>query len=274
MSDCPVCGIKAAGAVFPGLLRCGSCGLVYRAQRAFAEPVYAAGLEQGIYGGGKVRLFAGALDCLGKILPGRGRLLDVGCAGGELMKAAAARGWEPEGVELSPVLAARASAAGFKVQARPLEQAELQAEAFSAITAFEVLSQVEDPQRALAKLYASLRPGGVLYIREFNASFHLALARLEASLLPESSGLKPSVLHNFNFRAATLRYMLGRAGFKEIKLRNSRPTSGDPYRTGGLIGGRLAGTLKFLYYLLAQALWLLSFGRLYAGSALIVTARK
>lgn len=274
MSGCPVCGAKTTGEILPGLLSCGGCGLVYKAQRAFSEPVYAAGLEQGIYGGGKAGLFSEALDFLDKILPARGRLLDVGCAGGGLMKAAAARGWEPEGVELSPVLAARALAAGFKVQVRPLETAELQNGAFSAVTAFEVLSQVEDPQMSLAKIHAPLKPGGAVYIREFNASFHLPLARLEAALLPEFSGLKPSVLHDFNFRAATLRCMLGRAGFTEIKIRNSRPTAGDPYRTGGRLGGFFTAVLKVLYYYLAQGAWMLSFGRLYAGSSLIITARK
>ena len=36
----------------------------------------------------------------------------------------------------------------------------------------------------------------------------------------------------------------------------------------------VTGLLKFLYYRLAQALWYASFGRVYAGSSLIVTARK
>ncbi len=72
----------------------------------------------------------------------------------------------------------------------------------------------------------------------------------------------------------SLRVMLEKAGFREIRLRNSPPTAGDPYRSGGRLGGVLTGGLKVLYYWLAQALRAVSFGRVLAGSALIVTARK
>ena len=82
------------------------------------------------------------------------------------------------------------------------------------------------------------------------------------------------MLHNFNFRAASLRALLGGAGFRDIKIRNSRPTEGDPYRTGGPLGRGLTGRLKFLYYYLSEAVYFAFFGRVFTGSSLIATAKK
>ncbi|OGR44989.1 MAG: hypothetical protein A2X35_06225 [Elusimicrobia bacterium GWA2_61_42] len=270
---CPVCGGAPAPAA-PGLSVCGGCGLVSRVESYFGAPDYGAGLAEGIYGAAKAALFGEALDFLAGALPAGGRLLDVGCAGGELLKAAAARGWRAEGLEIVPALAVKASALGFEVHSRPVEQAALENGAYGAVTVFEVFSQMEKPAAAAAEISRLLKPGGAVYIREFNAAFHLSLYKLEQAGLFRLIGASPSVIHNFNFRAETLRLMLERAGFKDIRIRNSRPTSGDPYRTGGRLGGFLTGALKILYYTLAQALWLITAGRVYAGSTLIVTARK
>ncbi len=271
MTPCPCCGGEAESWL-PGLIRCRACGLVFRTKNNFGAPVYEPGTEAEVYGSAKKDLFDAALSFLGRG-PG-GKLLDIGCAGGELLKAAAARGWRAEGVEIEPLLAAKAAGAGFKVHVKPLEFCALETGAYDAVTAFEVLSQADSPGAAAREAYRLLRPGGFIYIREFNASFHMPLYRLELAGFFSPLGARPAVVHNFNFTPRSLRALLERSGFKEVRIRNSRPTAGDPYRTGGFLGGPLTGLLKFLYYTLAQALWGVSLGRAYAGSSLIVTARK
>ncbi len=270
---CPACGGVSVRAAGP-MLECRGCGLTFSAAAPAAPAVYAPGLEDDIYGSAKASLFSGALALLGSALPGRGRLLDIGCASGGLMKAAAAQGWKPQGVELDAALADKAAAAGFEVSRLPVEEAGLPTGAYDAVTVFEVFSQMAAPGAAAAGIFRLLRPGGMIYIREFNAGFHLALKSMEAAGLFRPLGAAPSVLHARNFRAATLRVMLERAGFRNIRIRNSRPTAGDPYRTGGRLGGLLTAAIKVLYYYMAQAVWLASFGSIYAGSALIVTAEK
>ena len=270
---CPLCG-QNTGSCGEGLRRCAGCGFVSREKKYFGEPVYEGASELEIYSSGKKDLFDLALARLGRLFPEKGTLLDIGCAGGEFLKAAAARGWLAEGLEIAPDLAGKAAGSGFTVHTKPVESAGLRGEAYCAVTVFEVFSQMENPGVAAAELFRIVKPGGALYVREFNASFHLALHRLELAGLFKPLGASPAVIHNFNFTARSLRVMLERAGFRDVRVRNSRPTSGDPYRSGGLIGGFLTGLLKFLYYILAQALWYGSFGRVYAGSALIVTARK
>jgi len=274
MSACPVCGGKTAAAALPGLLTCADCGLTYSTEKHMPVPVYAPGLEQDIYVSAKTKLFKTALDWLDSALPGRGRLLDLGCAGGELLRAAAARGWRGEGVEIDARLADLAAGSGCAVHRRPVEECGLDGGACEAVTAFEVFSQMAAPAAAAAEIFRLLKPGGAVYMREFNAGFHLALLRLQRGGLFKFLGLRPAVLHDFNFTPRSLRALLEGAGFREVRISNSPPTSGDPYRTGGRLGGFSTGLLKFLYYNLAQALWFLSFGRVYAGSSLIVTARK
>lgn len=273
MTACPLCG-GAASPSLPGLRKCPACGLVYKTERYSAPAVYAAGLEEAIYGSAKRELFSGALDFLDGELPARGRLLDIGCAGGELLKAAAARGWLAEGIETDAGQAVKALDLGFEVNPRPVEEALLDGGAYQAATVFDTFSQMDRPAAAAAELFRLLAPGGVIYIREFNAGFHLPLYALELRGFFRPFGLRPSIMHNFNFGARTLSVMLERAGFADVRVRNSRPTAGDPYRTGGLLGGFLTAGLKVLYYYLAQALWVLTLGRVFAGSALIVTARK
>jgi 2-polyprenyl-3-methyl-5-hydroxy-6-metoxy-1,4-benzoquinol methylase len=270
---CRVCGASAS-LRGTGLAVCAGCGLAWREQPYFGKPVYHAGNERAIYLSAKEELFAGGLSWLERSLPRKGLLLDVGCAGGELLKAAAARGWRGEGVEIDAALAGKASAAGFTVHTDPVEKAGLKKAAYDAAAAFEVFSQMENPSAAAEAIHAALKPGGVIYIREFNAAFHLFLHRLELAGVFKPLGASPAVIHNFNFGARSLRALLERAGFREVSVRNSRPTAGDPYRTGGALGGVLTAGLKVLYYSLAQALYYLSFGRVLAGSSLIVTARK
>lgn len=274
MSACPACGGGSEGAALPGLLVCRDCGLAFAAEKHRPAAAYAPGLEREIYGSAKIKLFEAALDWLSRALPNRGRLLDVGCAGGELPRAAAARGWLVEGVEIDARLAGLAAGSGLTVHRRPVEECGLAAGAYAAVTAFEVFSQMASPAAAAAEIFRLLEPGGAAYIREFNAGFHLPLLRLQRGGLFRAMGASPAVLHDFNFTPRSLRALLERAGFREIRIRNSRPTSGDPYRSGGRLGGFSTGLLKFLYYTLAQALWLLSLGRVCAGSSLIVTARK
>lgn len=228
-------------------------------------------MEKNIYGGGKSALFRRCLRTLAERFPSRGKLLDVGSAYGAFLGLAGDGGWEAEGVEIDPKMFSSALAAGFKVYNRPLEELGLPDASYDVVTAFEVLSQMGDPFKALAEIRRALKPGGLVYIREFNGAFHLAL---DGRRIFGALGLRPAVIHNFNFTAESLRRMLAAAGFREIKVKNSQPTTGDPYGTGGRLGATLTGLAKALYYCGAQVLYFASLGRLLAGSSLIIEAQK
>lgn len=268
---CPACGAREASLFRRDLNRCPACGLVWARKQHFGAPVYEEGMEKDIYGGGKSALFERCLRALARRFPSRGKLLDVGSAYGGFMGMAKAGGWAVEGVEIDPKMVSAASAAGLKIHTRPLVELQLPAASYDAVTVFEVLSQMDDPAAALKEIYRALKPGGLVYIREFNGAFHMAL---EGRRIFEVLGVRPAVTHNFNFTVESLRRTLALAGFKNVRIRNSRPTTGDPYCTGGRLGPAFTGFAKFMYHCLVQIVYYASFGRLLAGSSFIVEAEK
>src|SRR5882724_11764719 len=95
-----------------------------------------------------------------------GRLLDVGCAGGELAALLATRGWRVHGAEAEPALVEAARARGVEARAVDLDRAPLPwpAGAFDAVVAAEVIEHVVDTDHLLAEAARVLRPGGALVV--------------------------------------------------------------------------------------------------------------
>src|SRR5438094_10076790 len=95
-----------------------------------------------------------------------GRLLDVGCAGGELAALLATRGWRVQGAEAEPALVEAARARGVEARSVDLDRAPLPwpAGAFDAVVAAEVLEHVVDTNHLLAEIARVLRPGGALVV--------------------------------------------------------------------------------------------------------------
>jgi SAM-dependent methyltransferase len=95
-----------------------------------------------------------------------GRILDVGCASGLFLKLAAGAGWAVEGIEPSETLhrtAAAALAGVGQVHCGTLEESGLAPGSFDAITIWDVLEHVPDPNGFLARCRSLLRPEGRLY---------------------------------------------------------------------------------------------------------------
>jgi 2-polyprenyl-3-methyl-5-hydroxy-6-metoxy-1,4-benzoquinol methylase len=95
-----------------------------------------------------------------------GRLLDVGCAGGELAALLGTFGWQVEGVEREPALVEAARARGISVRRADFDQEPLpwDQETFDAAVAGEVIEHVIDTDHLLGELARILRPGGVLVV--------------------------------------------------------------------------------------------------------------
>jgi 2-polyprenyl-3-methyl-5-hydroxy-6-metoxy-1,4-benzoquinol methylase len=95
-----------------------------------------------------------------------GRLLDVGCAAGELAGQARSQGWRVDGVEREPALAEAARARGlavhlgdFDVERLPWERAT-----FDAAIAGEVIEHLVDTDHLLAEMARVVRPGGCVIV--------------------------------------------------------------------------------------------------------------
>ncbi len=93
------------------------------------------------------------------------RLLDVGCATGDLLVAAKRLGFEAEGLELSDWSAGIARARGFEVYREYLETlAQRSPGAYDLITLMGVIEHFSSPRAELAHLSRLLVPGGMLAI--------------------------------------------------------------------------------------------------------------
>jgi len=94
-----------------------------------------------------------------------GKLLDVGCAAGHFMEAAANRGWDVWGVEISEYSAALAkSKFGERIINGSFLDANLRENFFDCLLMSDVLEHLSDPHPALEKTCRLLRPGGLLVV--------------------------------------------------------------------------------------------------------------
>lgn len=277
---CPVCGNGGSARLFwtgpRQMVRCRQCGLVYRDPRPSEMDLLpdsaAAGFgahEEEWLGVRRGRNFRRFLDGWGGP---PGRLLDVGCGYGRFLHMAKERGWDTVGVDVSPA-AVRYATERFGVTALcgDLKGCRFADHAFTLVTLWDVLDFVPDRVGLLQEIHRVLEPGGYLFIRVPNFLFQRM-----SLLLTGWAGRTPnvtSVFHLTSFAPAPLRRLLRRTGFVPVKIVNSPPTQGDPYRAFG--GAEpLIGALKIGVYGLAQGLYLLSGGRWVLGSSLEAHARR
>jgi SAM-dependent methyltransferase len=172
----------------------------------------------------------GLLDDFDTLGP-RGELLEVGCAGGWLLKHAAERGWRARGVELSGDAVARARALGLEVHHGDLLSAGFPAAAFDLVYMGDVLEHVPDCRAVVGEAARVLRPGGHLYLRG-PITTH-SLARGAALALYGAAGraivLREPPYHLWEFRPKPLARLLERAGFVVTRARQSKIPPGRPH---------------------------------------------
>ncbi len=162
------------------------------------------------------------------------RVLDIGCAGGYLMRAARARGWLVEGVEPSPAMRERTRAGLGCPVYESVEEARASGARFDCVMMFEVIEHLENPIAALRAVRELLNPNGLLALSTPNCDAPGALAGepLDIWFVPP--------IHVSFFNHATLVRCVGQAGF-------------TPLASAGLEGfaGVLAGEVRLPRWLSA-----------------------
>jgi 2-polyprenyl-3-methyl-5-hydroxy-6-metoxy-1,4-benzoquinol methylase len=95
-----------------------------------------------------------------------GRLLDVGCGYGFFLKEMARRGWQVQGIEISPAGRRHArDRLGLDVIGQTVEHLQWPPRRFDVVTLFYVIEHLADPDAMLARVYRWLKPGGLLLLR-------------------------------------------------------------------------------------------------------------
>ena len=238
MSTCALCSAP----VDPGtalawrkdgydIVRCPSCGLVFRAELPDEQALsriyddgyfrdqpdrpdrhgYADYLRDAALHRANARR---RLRLLAAWTPHRGRLLDVGCAGGFFVDEARRAGWEASGVDVSAEMVDWArSQLGLPVTCASFTQAEIAPSPLDVITMWDYLEHTIDPRRDLDKAREHLRLGGLLALSTGD------IGTLSARLAGRRWHLLTPEHHNFFFDARTLRRLLEDAGFDVLDAR-------------------------------------------------------
>jgi SAM-dependent methyltransferase len=152
------------------LCRCETCGLlrtafVPRIEDAAARAVVDEPSRAKALAALRMANFRRILDRLsGVVDPAGKRLLDVGCAHGWFLDAAASYGFDPVGLEPDPVIGAEAAAGGRCVWSGFFPDAVPAHERFDVITLNDVFEHLPDIAGALDACHRLLRPGGLLVL--------------------------------------------------------------------------------------------------------------
>jgi SAM-dependent methyltransferase len=173
---------------------------------------------------------AGLLDAFAGLTP-PGDLLEVGCAGGWLLKHAIERGWRSTGVELSVEAVAHARGLGLTVHHGELADARLPSAAFDLVYMGDVLEHVPDCRAVLVEAARVLRPGGLLYLRGPITTNSLARRLVLAiyGALGRTIVLREPPYHLWEFTPASLRRLATASGFERVTLRESKIPPGHAH---------------------------------------------
>jgi SAM-dependent methyltransferase len=206
------------------LVRCRGCGLLRlhpppseeMFERAYPDE-YAPFNRPGLSGRAKRLLEAkGVRDLWDYLRPPRS-ILDVGCAGGELLDRIRRTGnSDVHGIEPDPFAASLARKRGIAVHEGYLEDAKLPDRSISTVLLDHVLEHVDDPAAFMAEVRRVLIGGGAVVIWLPNAASNAA-RRLGRYWMGYDA---PRHLTTFNLR--TLSRLLGQEGFRVAHVHHER----------------------------------------------------
>jgi len=142
-----------------------------------------------------------------------GRLLEIGCGGGDLLAEARSRGFEVNGVEISPSAATRANKllGEESVLIGTIETVSLPEGSFDIIISADSIEHVRDPVRFLHRVWRLLKPAGVVFI--VTPSLDSWSARLMGR-----HWMEYKIEHLYYFGKESMKRALRRTGFENISI--------------------------------------------------------
>lgn len=163
-------------------VRCTGCGVVYLDPRPapaalptiYPDDYYAYDFSAAmnpLVRAVKDRVDAAKVGLYRRLVPGPGRILDVGCGDGRILDMLARHGrsdWDLWGVEFGERAVAEARRKGYTVVAGRFEDVALEPASFDLMIMNQLIEHVADPRAMIAKARAALRPGGHLVIETPN----------------------------------------------------------------------------------------------------------
>ncbi|MCA9755376.1 MAG: class I SAM-dependent methyltransferase [Candidatus Eisenbacteria bacterium] len=188
-------------------------------------------------------------DLVRRVVPDRGRFLEVGCGPGFLLQELRALGWDVAGIELSQYAVDFArNQLGLNVKQGSIRADEWPAETADAVFLGDVLEHLPDPVGSLEVIRSWLQPGGALAIA-VPSTMSLWSAQLGLTayrVLGREKVLRIPPYHLMEFVPSTLRRTMETAGFEVVRIRvGAVPISrmglrGSPIENSGKVALQLA----------------------------------
>lgn len=176
------------------------------------------------------------LHAVRRVLPPGGRVLDVGCASGGLLRRLEDVAGHRAGLELSPVAAAAAAAVCDEVVGLALDDAAVPFAdgSFDVVVCADVLEHLPDPDAALRRVGRWVAPGGSVVISLPNiANWAARLRLLRGVWRYEELGTWDSGHLRF-FTVASLRAMVESAGLEVVSVEGTEAAEFQFPRLGRL----------------------------------------
>ncbi|MDD2889870.1 MAG: class I SAM-dependent methyltransferase [bacterium] len=156
----------------------------------------------------------GQLKEIEQYITNKGKILDIGCANGEFLKAAQEEGWKVKGFETCP------ETANYAIEKLGLDvvigsnfvDAGFSANEFDVITMQHVIEHLKNPLSTLKEVHKAIKSNGLLWISTPNFDSFMAKAqgiRWEWKAWPN---------HLYYFTPNTMRKYLEKTGFEILKL--------------------------------------------------------
>ena len=232
--SCPICEISESRPfIFGGpkdIVKCKGCGLVYvnprrseKEIKAFFQKDYISNNQMldTIFGTWRRETLIRIAALILKFKKS-GKILDIGCAGGEFLENfLPLGGWKCYGLEPSFLAASAAIKKGISIYQGVLEDIDIPDNDFDVITYLDTLYYAPRPLEGIIKLRKILKEDGILVIEVPGYCYRLMrnVGPLGLILNGKWCSLGPPSPHLFFYSQRTLCKLLEKAGFVMIDIR-------------------------------------------------------
>ncbi len=246
--------------------QCQDCGFIFvnpRPSPEEVEQVYSAHTNpfmQDDYEGVAAELatLVRLVHRLQKMRPS-GRLLDMGCGRGDLLRVARDAGYEVQGSDLATTTGPHDDIPIFPGF---LKDAHFPSSSFDVIVTRNTLEHVFDPAEELVELNRLLQPRGTLYIKVPHVLYERGW---RCRLCFRRGSLFAPPFHLNHFGIDSIRAILAQCGFEIVSWESERPSQSK---------SRLKNIVQNSGFAMIQAMRQLTFGTVFPKPLLCIIARK
>tara|TARA_B100000508_G_scaffold121389_1_gene103033 strand:+ start:10924 stop:11979 length:1056 start_codon:yes stop_codon:yes gene_type:complete len=144
-----------------------------------------------------------------------GKMLDIGCGNGHLIKRLAKMGWEVEGMDFDPMAVEYCKSQGLNAKSGDFFELNYPSDYYDAVTLSHVIEHVPDPKKTIREVFRILKPGGKIVMETPNSKSWMYTDLFQSEWLHLHP---PAHIHVFNL--SNLKQIVLESGF-EVEVANS-----------------------------------------------------